>query len=178
MMPAGNAPSFFLAGTMQGAKRGNDLRDQNYRDVCAQMIRERYPHATVNNPAELMWKHIRAERAQVRDAHAALAQASEVHEDDIAEPLRALREVFHEMTDLAARCDVCVAYLPGHEPSMGTAAEMVTAYRARRTVVAVTEMRQNLAVLACSNHIVPDLEAFRSWLEANPVTSAHDSDRR
>ncbi|WEV24373.1 hypothetical protein OYE22_03515 [Streptomyces sp. 71268] len=78
--------------------------------------------------------------------------------------LLALTATFHRLTRLAAESDVCVAWLPGHEPSMGTAAEMLSAHRAGRSVVAVTAMRQNLAVLACATVIVPGLDAFDAWL--------------
>ncbi|MBC3991567.1 hypothetical protein H8N00_22340 [Streptomyces sp. AC563] len=57
-----------------------------------------------------------------------------------------------------------MAWLPGHEPSTGTAAEVLSAHRAGRTVVTVTALRQNLAVLACATVIVPDLDAFDAWL--------------
>ncbi|MFF5717201.1 hypothetical protein [Streptomyces buecherae] len=61
-----------------------------------------------------------------------------------------------------------MAWLPAHEPGMGMgmgmAAEMLSAHRAGRTVVAVTAMRQNLAVLACATLIVPGLDAFDAWL--------------
>ncbi|MDV9178010.1 hypothetical protein R6V09_48805 [Streptomyces sp. W16] len=47
---------------------------------------------------------------------------------------------------------------------MGTACEMFSAWQAGRTVVAVTPMRQNLAVLACAHHVLPGLDAFEAWL--------------
>jgi hypothetical protein len=42
---------------------------------------------------------------------------------------------------------------------------MLSAHRSGTTVVAITEMRQNLAVLACSDVILPDLAAFERWLK-------------
>ncbi|GGU09263.1 hypothetical protein [Streptomyces violascens] len=64
-----------------------------------------------------------------------------------------------------------MAWLPGHEPSMGTAAEMLSAYRAGRTVVSITAMCQNLAVLACPTVTLPDLPAFQERLGRDVLPS-------
>ncbi|MFD4995534.1 hypothetical protein [Streptomyces buecherae] len=158
--PAG---TFFLAGTVQGARAGAELADQSYRAAPAARIAARRPGAVIHDPGALMRAWL-AEHPGALAAHAALAATPTVHRAGLAPEPLALTAAFHRLTRLAAESEVCVAWLPGHEPSMGTAAEMLSAHRAGRTVVAVTAMRQNLAVLACATVIVPDLDAFDAWL--------------
>ncbi|MFJ2741492.1 hypothetical protein ACIO3O_17710 [Streptomyces sp. NPDC087440] len=158
--------SYFLAGTMQGARTGAHLTDQSYREQLTDCLRARRPDAVINDPGVVMAEWLGSHPADVRAAHAALADQPVVRHDELAPELRELTELFHRLTRLAAESDVCVAWLPGHEPSMGTAAEMLSAHRAGRTVVTITDMRQNLAVLSCSTVILPDLAAFTAWLDA------------
>ncbi|MET9360226.1 hypothetical protein ABZX93_04895 [Streptomyces sp. NPDC006632] len=162
---AERARSFFLAGTMQGARTGSNLVDQSYRAALTSAILAHRPDAVIHDPGALMAQWEAECRGDVRAAHAALSALPAVRRDDLAPELLALTEMFHHLTRLAARSDICVAWLPGHEPSMGTAAEMLSAFRAGRTVVAITAMCQNLAVLACSTVILPDLPAFQEWLD-------------
>lgn len=164
--PPGRARSYFLAGTMQGARTGADLADQSYRQRLAAALLDRRPGAVVHDPGVVMAEWLASHPADVRAAHAALAERTVLHHAELAPELRELTALFHRLTELAAASDVCVAWLPGHEPSMGTATEMLCAHRAGRTVVSITGMRQNLAVLSCSTVILPDLAAFTDWLDA------------
>ncbi|MFF8288530.1 hypothetical protein ACF068_04750 [Streptomyces sp. NPDC016309] len=157
--------SYFLAGLMQGARPGAHLADQGYRDRLRRSILERHPDAVVHDPHALMRDWIGDREEAVRRGHAALADAPEVRRSAHDPAVTALIDTFHRLTRVAAASDVCVAWLPDHEPSMGTAAEMLSAHRAGTTVVAITEMRQNLAVLACSDVILPDVPAFERWLK-------------
>ncbi|MEU6883132.1 hypothetical protein [Streptomyces sp. NPDC046712] len=163
--PGRTARSFFLAGTMQGSRSGSAVLDQSYRLALRSCILDRMPRAVIHDPGVLMARWEAEHPADVRAAHAALAGSPVVRRRDLAPELVELTDMFHRLTLLAARSDVCVAWLPGHEPSMGTAAELLSAHRAGRTVVSITAMRQNLAVLACSTLILPDLDAFAEWLD-------------
>lgn len=166
--------SFFLAGVMQGARSGRDLADQSYRPTITKAIRRYFPNAVVHDPAERMWDNLRTSRERIREAHAALHRTPTVTRSDLDPALIELTQIFHRQTALAGNCDVCVVFLPENEPSMGTAAEMLTAYNAGRLVVAITGMRQNLAVLACSHLIVDSIEKFEGWLatlEASTTTT-------
>ncbi|MFC3995980.1 hypothetical protein ACFOVU_08645 [Nocardiopsis sediminis] len=156
--------SFFLAGVMQGSRQGAELADQGYRARLGGLIRHRHPDAVVNDPGELMDGWLGDRTDAIRASHGALAGRAVVRREDLDDGLTELVAVFHRLTDLAAASDVCVAWLPGHQASMGTAAEMYSAHRAGRTVVAITPMRQNLAVLACSSVVLPDEDAFARWL--------------
>jgi hypothetical protein len=156
--------SFFLAGLMQGARPGADLADQDYRQRLQEVIKRHRPDAVVHDPVEILIGWFAADEGRMRAAHAALADQPVLRRDRLEPAVLDLIDGFHRLTDLAAASNVCVAWLPGREPSMGTAAEMQRAYLAGRTVVAVTEMRQTLAILACSTVILPDLPAFEEWL--------------
>ncbi|GHF67487.1 hypothetical protein PV376_14955 [Streptomyces sp. NRRL_ISP-5395] len=163
-MTAAGPRSYFLAGVMQGARGGAVLADQGYREQLRRTILEHRPDAVVHEPGRLMREWIGAHEQAILTGHAALADTPEIHRDALDPAVSLLTATFHRLTELAAESDVCVAWLPDHEPSMGTAAEMLSAHRGGSTVVAVTEMRQNLAVLACSDVILPDLAAFERWL--------------
>ena len=170
-VPTTRTRSYFLAGLMQGARPGAELADQGYRGALRELITRRDPQAVVHDPIEILTGWFANDEAEIRAAHAALADQSVIHRDTLPEPVLRLIEGFHHLTGLAADSDVCVAWLPGREPSMGTAAEMQRAYLAGRTVVAITEMRQTLAILACSTVIVPNLDAFADWLEMGGESS-------
>lgn len=156
--------SFFLAGVMQGARNGRDLADQSYRNTLKEAIHRQVPYALIHDPAERMWDNLRTSRERIREAHAALIHTPTVIRSELNPALLELIEIFHRQTVQAGACDVCVVFLPGNEPSMGTAAEMLTAYCAGKFVVAISSMRQNLAVLACSHLIVDSIEKFEVWL--------------
>ncbi|MGV9311866.1 hypothetical protein ACWDR0_06680 [Streptomyces sp. NPDC003691] len=156
--------SFFLAGVMQGAGRAFDAADQTYRARLRRTIEDLRPGATVHDPRELILARYGERVPEIRRALETVAAAPTVVREDLDPGLRELLGAFHEMARLAAASDICVARLPGNEPSMGTAAEMYAAFSAGRTVVAVTGMSHNIAVLACSTVVLPDEAAFHDWL--------------
>lgn len=156
--------SFFLAGTMQGSRAGQRTIDQSYRAELRELIRTRRPDAEVRDPGELMADWLVADAEQLRGSHRRLAGTPLLTRSRLEPAVLRLITTFEDLVAVAASCDVCVAWLPGHEASMGTAVEMWAAQRAGRCVVAITEMRQNLAVLACASHIVPDVAAFDALL--------------
>ena len=158
--------SFFLAGTMQGSRRGADQVDQSYREGVREVIRDHFPDAVVRCPAELMKQWLAAEADSLRESHAQLEHRTVVDRTEPDPALDPLASVFHQLVELCASSDVCVAYLPNHEASMGTAVEMWSAFRRGRTVVAISEMRQNLAVFSCSSIIVPSLRHFEELLSS------------
>lgn len=158
-------PSFFLAGTMQGSRKGAAELEQDYRRVLREVILKRHADARVVCPRELLHHTLASGEARMRAAHAKLAERASVIASDLPKPIERLREVFVELTDLAATFDVLVAYLPGHEASMGTAVEMWSAKKGGAAIISITEMSQNLAVLAMSDAIVPSIDAFGALLD-------------
>lgn len=153
-----DAESFFLAGTMQGSRRGEAMVDQGYRQRIRETVLAHRPDAQVRDPGELMVEWLLAEADEIRAEHAALADRRRVVREELSAPLLRLTGVFDRLVSVAADSDVCIAWLPGHEASMGTAAEMWAAHDHGRLVVAITTMTQNLAVLACSDLIVTSVE--------------------
>ena len=161
--------TFFVAGTMQGRLRGGAIVDQTYRDRIAVIIRDAFPSATIICPYESM-RALFTERRESLLRELGVVAASPVAL--AAEYPRGIRDVvtfFRDMTHRASAADVVVAYLHDDEPSMGTAMEMWSASAAGRLVIAITTARENLAVLAASRFIVPDLEAFARLLGADHV---------
>ena len=159
------ARTFFLAGTMQGSRAGGDMVDQGYRKELREIILTYRPDAEVRDPGDLMAEWLHAEADEIKGAHADLANSEVVLRDELVAPLVRLTDVFDRLVEISGESDVCVAWLPGHEASMGTAAEMWAAHANGRCVVTVTQMRQNLAVLSCSDAIVPALSDFAALLE-------------
>ncbi len=156
--------SFFLAGVMQGSRPGKHLADQSYRRRIGELISALHPHAEIRDPGVLMAAWLGAREAELRAAHGRLATVDVVDCTALDPAVGDLTEVFIRLVGLAAASDICVAWLPDQEASMGTAVEMWAAHQAGRTVVTISPMRQNLAVLSCSSIIVPDIEQFAALL--------------
>jgi hypothetical protein len=154
----------FVAGTIQGASNGLAVEDQGYRQVIPTIVSSVFPHAECFDPSlpvlqQLANHETAAAVRTVMEAGPGVLQTS----DFVAEAQQ-LRRTFLDMTEEAANCDLCIAYLPGSTPSMGTAMEMYAARRAGVPVVAVTRMTGNLAVVATSTVIAPDLDSLRDAL--------------
>lgn len=156
--------SFFIAGTMQGSRKGSDQIDQTYREKIADIILAQFPDAEIRCPGQVMVKTLAPHEQNIRAAHAALFNQRHVDTAEYQQPLRLLTQTFHDLVDLAADSDICIAYLPNHEASMGTAAEMFAAHRAGKTVISITEMVQNLAIMSCSSIIIPGIEDLNETL--------------
>lgn len=166
-------PAVFIAGTMQGSRRGSSQLTQDYREAIRQLVLTHFPRANVRCPAQYMQQRLGSEEGAIRQAHAALASSSAIDCTKLSPPLQQLTGVFHELVNLAAASDLCIAWLPEHEASMGTAVEMYAAWMAGVPVIAVTEMRQNLAVLSCASLILADFEALNECLQKEAVCHEH-----
>lgn len=171
------ARTFFLAGTMQGSRAGDGMSDQGYRQELRDLILACRPEAEIRDPGDLMAQWLHAEAAEIRAAHADLAGCEIVLRDELVSPLVRLTDVFDRLVSVSSQSDVCLAWLPDHEASMGTAAEMWAAHASGRCVVAVTQMRQNLAVLSCSDVIVPTLSDLAALLEPSARGASHVTSR-
>jgi hypothetical protein len=154
----------FVAGTIQGASNGLAVEDQGYRQVIPTIVSSVFPQAECFDPSGPVL-HQLADQETAAAVRAVIEAGPRVlrTSDLVAEGQR-LRRTFLDMTEEAARCDLCIAYLPGSTPSMGTAMEMYAARRAGVPVIAVTRMTGNLAVVAVSTVIAPDLESLRDAL--------------
>ncbi|MCG8673526.1 MAG: nucleoside 2-deoxyribosyltransferase [Pseudomonadales bacterium] len=157
--------SFFIAGTMQGSRSGDHQIDQNYRQEIESIILRVFPGAKINCPGKIMVERLQDQEVAIRRSHATLVAQPTIDTSKLDDPMQRLTQIFHDLVDLSAGSDVCIAYLPNHEASMGTAAEMFAAYRNQKPVITVTEMKQNLAVLSCSTAIIPSLDFLSEALE-------------
>jgi hypothetical protein len=101
-----------------------------------------------------------------RHAHEEISGKSTLARTEYSPGIRDLTEMFVRLVRLAGESDVLVSCLPGREPSMGTAVEMWSAFSRGRTVISITRMVQNLAVLGASHIIVPDIRSFSGILSS------------
>jgi hypothetical protein len=122
---------------MQGSRKDRYIDDQGYREAIAQMIQERHPSVEIVDPNEL-------------------------HPNGVDYDDRLAKATLLEMADLAADADLVVAYAP--VASMGTAIEMWQAFQAGAPLVTISPMDANWVVRHLSTVVVPDLQAFRSWV--------------
>jgi hypothetical protein len=127
----------FIAGIMQGSRMDRYIDDQGYRRTIAQMIQERHPTVEIVDPNEL-------------------------HPNGVDYDDQAAQATLLEMAGLAAQADLVVAYAP--VASMGTAIEMWQAFQAGVPLVTVSPMAANWVVRHLSSVVLPDLDAFRSWV--------------
>ncbi|MEJ2209460.1 MAG: hypothetical protein P8129_10535 [Anaerolineae bacterium] len=128
----------FIAGIMQGSRLDRYIDDQDYRRIIAQSILEK-------NDVEIV-------------------DPNELHPEGVDYGDEQARRVLIEMANLAGRCDLVVAYAP--RASMGTAIEMWQAFQAGVPIVTISPMAANWVVRHLSDVLLPDLEAFRSWVAA------------
>jgi hypothetical protein len=135
------APSYYLTGLIHGVRAG--IVDRDTRQAIAGAIRASQPNALVHDPLAA-WQ---------------LGPA----EDSFTE--------FHRLTSLAADSDVCVAWLPTREYLQDAIAELQTAHRAGRTVVAITPEESDYLVRAYATVTLPDLPAFTTWLRPTALAS-------
>ena len=127
----------FLAGIMQGSREDEVLHPQDYRGRIKEMFARHLPDARVYCPVEN-------------------------HPESLGYSHRKGREVFFDHLEMAASCDVLLAFLP--EASMGTAIEMWEAHRNGRVVLTVSAMTANWTVKFLSTRILRDLDELASFL--------------
>jgi nucleoside 2-deoxyribosyltransferase len=134
----------FLAGIIQGSELGTSIHDQGYRQRIRAVLEEAFPEAVVYSPQE-------------------------EHPDSVMYPDNKGQQVFFEIMERAKRADLVIAYLP--EASMGTAIEMWIAFRAGKTVVAITPMESNWCVKYLSHHVCPNLADFEHFVRSGELRS-------
>lgn len=128
----------FIAGIMQGSRLDSLIADQDYRRQIAEVVVRRFPEAEIVDP-------------------------NEIHPDGVRYGDEQAKATLLAMADLAAQADLVVAYVP--TASMGTAIEMWQAFRAGIPLVTISPMAANWVVRFLSGALLPDLDAFRRWVE-------------
>lgn len=127
----------FIAGIMQGSKKGQGIHGQDYRQLVRDAVRIKHPDAEIVDPFSLF--------------------PDSVDYDD-----RRAKQVLFEMGTESGASDIVIAYLPS--ASMGTALEMIRAYDKGRIIITVSPMEKNWFINAVSAEIFPSLDAFCDWV--------------
>jgi hypothetical protein len=154
----------FVAGTIQGASNGLAVEDQSYRQVIPTIVSSVFPEAECFDPSAPVLQQLATRETATAVRSFIEAGPVVVRTSDLGAEAQQLRRTFIDMAEEVASCDLCIAYLPGSTPSMGTAMEMYAARSAGVPIVAVTRMTGNLAVVAVSTIIAPDLDSLRDAL--------------
>ena len=127
----------FIAGIMQGSRLDRYIDTQDYRRIIAEAILAHHPAWTIVDPNELHPNGVD-------------------YDDDTA------KMTFLELAALAGQADMVVAFAP--QASMGTAIEMWEGFRSGKPLVTISPMAANWVVRHLSDAVLPDLEAFQSWV--------------
>lgn len=159
-----NISSVFIAGTMQGINQGTRLVDQNYRFKIKELLNLYYPIITVHCPLEIMYKKFGSTINELQTLISKLSKETLIFPKEIDNRLKETTETFHELLNLVSISDLLIAYLPNQEPSMGTAMEMLHANKNNKPIICITDMKENLAILATSTVIISSLVEFETLL--------------
>jgi nucleoside 2-deoxyribosyltransferase len=130
--------SFFLAGIIQGSRKGKILHNQNYRQEIKDILKKYFPKSQIIDPVD-------------------------VHPDSAEYDYEMGKSVFHASIKQATECDCLIAYLP--EASMGTAIEMWECHKKKTPVWTITPMKENWSVKFLSTEIFETLEEFEGFLK-------------
>lgn len=133
----------FIAGVMQGARLDDQVDDQNYRDRITKALQTHLPDVHISDPWALNPGSIDYGEARAR-------------------------RVFLDMTALAGKADLLIAYLP--TVSMGTAMEMWQAYQSGAYIIAVTPHVHHWAIRFTADEILPDLDCLFASIENGTIS--------
>jgi nucleoside 2-deoxyribosyltransferase len=161
----------FVAGTIQGTNAGFVIEDQSYRGAIREAVAEVFPNAHCFDPSAEVTLQLRDPSVMTAVSVAVNSVAEVLDCDELGPEITRLRRIFREMTHEVTQCDLCIAYLPGRMPSMGTAMEMYAAHTAHVPVFAITHMTDNLAIMSVATVIVPEInllaDALLRWRAAS-----------
>lgn len=127
----------FIAGIMQGSRLDRYIDTQDYRRIIAEAILAYYPDWVIVDPNEL-------------------------HPNGVDYDDETAKATLLELAALAGQADLVVAFAP--KASMGTAMEMWEGFRSGSPLVTISPMAANWVVRHLSDVVLPDLDAFRSWV--------------
>ncbi len=128
----------FIAGIIQGSKKGKEIWDQGYRKRLKGVLSRAFPGWEIYCPFE---NH----------------PESVDYDDEMAE------KTFTRHVEMVKKSQLVVAYLPS--ASMGTAIEMWEAYKSGVPVWTITSMPENWVVRITSQRIFSSIEEMERFLE-------------
>ncbi|MGB8656517.1 MAG: hypothetical protein WCE90_01865 [Candidatus Zixiibacteriota bacterium] len=133
--------TFFLAGIIQGSKKGKILHNQEYRRKIKAILKRHFPEAKIIDPVA-------------------------VHPNSAYYDHRTGEKVFFENIKQATRSDCIIAYLP--EASLGTAIEMWECHRKGVPIWTITPLKENWSVKFLSTRVFESLDEFEKHLTTTP----------
>jgi len=130
--------TIFIAGIIQGSKKGKVLHNQNYRKNLKNILYKYFPEAKIIDPVA----------THPRSAYYTYETG---------------KRVFHKSVKQALSSDLVIAYLP--EASMGTAVEMWECYKRKVPVWTVSPLKENWAVKFLSKKMFCNLKELENYLK-------------
>ncbi len=127
----------FIAGIIQGSKRGKVIHGQGYRERLKSIFARYMPHWEVYCPVS-------------------------EHPNSVEYTDEEAKRTFLHHVELVKSCDLVVAYIP--EASMGTAIEMWEAYKSGVPVWSITPMKENWVVRITSSRVFSDIDELEAYL--------------
>jgi nucleoside 2-deoxyribosyltransferase len=130
--------TIFIAGIIQGSKKGKILHNQDYRKDLKRILGKYFTKARIIDPVA-------------------------VHPESVYYTFETGRKVFHNSIKEALSSDLVIAYLP--EASMGTAIEMWECHRKKVPVWTISPLKENWVVKFLSEEIFSSLKELESYLK-------------
>ncbi|MDH4223466.1 MAG: hypothetical protein OEV55_08005 [candidate division Zixibacteria bacterium] len=130
--------TIFIAGIIQGSKKGKVLHNQDYRKDLKKILNKYFFEAKIIDPVS-------------------------VHPGSAFYTYETGREVFHKSIKEALSSDLVIAYLP--EASMGTAVEMWECYKKKVPVWTISPLKENWAIKFLSQKIFCTLKELDNYLK-------------
>jgi len=129
--------TIFIAGIIQGSKKGKVLHNQDYRKDLKKILHKYFPDTEVIDPVS-------------------------VHPESVYYTYETGRRVFHKSIREALCSDLVIAYLP--EASMGTAVEMWECHQKKIPVWTISPLKENWVVKFLSKKVFSSLKELESYL--------------
>jgi len=136
------AHSFFLAGIIQGSKRGLETFNQEYRERIKSILNEAFPGCRIVCPVE-------------------------DHPDSVRYTDAEAEGTFFANVEKAKQCDALIVYLP--EASMGSSIEMWEAHHRGNPVFTITPLASNWVVRILSDRVLPGIGEFEQFVRSGEM---------
>jgi len=130
--------TIFIAGIIQGSKKGKVLHNQDYRKDLKRILSKHFPKARIIDPVA-------------------------VHPESVYYTFETGKKVFHNSIKQALASDLVIAYLP--EASMGTAIEMWECHKKKIPVWTISALKENWVVKFLSKKVFSSTKELESYLE-------------
>lgn len=129
--------TIFIAGIIQGSKKGKILHNQDYRKDLKRILEKYFPQARIIDPVA-------------------------VHPESVYYTYETGKKVFHNSIKEALSSDLVITYLP--EASMGTAIEMWECHRKKVPVWTISPLKENWVVKFLSEKVFSSTKELEDYL--------------